>query len=70
MPGSPSRPAAGPRRSCCSRAADYLAGPPREAYFGLGDATVADAVRIAWADGTTTELHDVPADQVLRVAHG
>ena len=48
----------------------YLAGPPREAYFGLGDATVADAVRIAWADGTTTELHDVPADQVLRVAHG
>ncbi len=48
----------------------YLAGPPREAYFGLGDATVADVVRIAWADGTTTELHDVPADQVLRVAHG
>ena len=48
----------------------YLAGPPREAYFGLGDATVADAVRIAWADGTATELHDVPADQVLRVAHG
>jgi len=48
----------------------YLAGPPREAYFGLGSATVADAVRIAWADGTTTELHDVPGDQVLRVPHG
>jgi len=48
----------------------YLAGPPREAYFGLGASPMADAVRIAWADGTTTELHDVPADQVLRVPHG
>ena len=48
----------------------YLAGPPREAYFGLGASSIADEVRIAWADGTTTELHDVPADQVLRVPHG
>jgi hypothetical protein len=48
----------------------YLAGPPREAYFGLGASLIADEVRIAWADGTTTELHDVPADQVLRVPHG
>ncbi len=48
----------------------YLAGPPREAYFGLGAAPLADQVRIAWADGTVTELHDVSADQVLRVPHG
>ena len=41
----------------------YLAGPPREAYFGLGSAAVADTVRIAWASGRTTELHDVPAGQ-------
>jgi hypothetical protein len=48
----------------------YLAGPPREAYYGLGAAATADLVRIDWADGTKTELHDVKADQVLRVPHG
>jgi hypothetical protein len=47
----------------------YLAGPPREAYVGLGSATTASLVRVAWADGTTTELHDVPADQVLHLPH-
>ena len=47
----------------------YLAGPPREAYFGLGQAASADLVRIEWADGRTSELRNVPADQVLRVAH-
>jgi hypothetical protein len=47
----------------------YLAGPPREAYFGLGAATSATMVRVAWADGTTSELPDVAADQVLRVVH-
>ncbi len=46
----------------------YLAGPPREAYFGLDAATTADVVRIDWADGTTTETRDVTADQVLRVS--
>jgi hypothetical protein len=45
----------------------YLAGPPREAYFGLGTATVADLVRIQWADGTESEMVDVPANQILRV---
>ena len=45
----------------------YLAGPPREAYFGLGQAATAERVRIEWADGTATELQDVAADQVLRV---
>ena len=45
----------------------YLAGPPREAYFGLGTATVADKVVIQWASGKTTELTNVPAGQVLRV---
>jgi hypothetical protein len=47
----------------------YLAGPPREATFGLGDAPRADLVRVAWADGTTSEARDVPADQVLRLSH-
>jgi hypothetical protein len=47
----------------------YLAGPPREAYVGLGAATSASLVRVAWADGTMTELHDVPADQVVHLPH-
>ena len=45
----------------------YLAGPPREAYFGLGSAPGAERVRIEWADGTLTELIDVPGNQILRV---
>ena len=48
----------------------YLAGPPRELYFGLGAAATADLVRIEWANGTTSELRDVTADQVLRVERG
>lgn len=48
----------------------YLAGPPREAYFGLDSSAIADVVRIDWANGMTTELHDVKADQVLRVRRG
>jgi len=45
----------------------YLAGPPREAYFGLGSATKADTVKIAWANGETSEYHNISAGQVLRV---
>lgn len=45
----------------------YLAGPPREVYFGLGAATSADSVKIAWASGKTTELHNVRSGQVLSV---
>jgi len=48
----------------------YLAGPPREAYFGLDSAMTAEIIRIDWADGTTTELHNVKVDQVLRVPRG
>lgn len=48
----------------------YLAGPPREAYFGLDAAATADVVRIDWANGMTTVLHDVTSDQVLRVTRG
>ena len=44
----------------------YLAGPPRELYFGLGAATVAD-VSIEWADGTVTERTAVAADVLLDV---
>ncbi len=45
----------------------YLAGMPQELSFGLGEAMTADTVTITWADGTTSELAEVAADQVLRV---
>jgi enediyne biosynthesis protein E4 len=35
--------------------------------FGLGDATVAEVVRIEWPSGTVQELTDVAADQILTV---
>jgi enediyne biosynthesis protein E4 len=46
----------------------YLAGPPMEAVFGLGNATSADAVRVAWSNGRTTEVRHVAAGTVLRLA--
>lgn len=36
--------------------------------FGLGDATVAEVVRIEWPSGIVQELTNVPADQILTVA--
>jgi len=47
--------------------ASYLAGPPLEAVFGLGDARTADEVRITDVRGATVVLRDVAGDQVLRV---
>jgi phage tail protein X len=47
----------------------YLAGPPQEGYFGLGSATRVDEVRVQFSDGVFVTLHDVAADQVLRIAH-
>lgn len=44
----------------------YLAGPPREAYFGLASAQRADTVRVVWSDGSTSVFRDVPAGSVLR----
>ena len=44
----------------------YLAGPPPEAYIGLGDATSADVV-VTWDDGTSVSMDDVAADQVVRI---
>src|SRR2546428_3914216 len=43
----------------------YLAGPPREAYFGLGGASAA-TVKVAWANGETSEYVNVPAGQGLQ----
>lgn len=35
--------------------------------FGLGDATVAEVVRIEWPSGTVQELTDIRADQILEI---
>lgn len=36
-------------------------------HFGLGDATVAEAVRIEWPSGIVQELREVPVRQILTV---
>jgi len=35
--------------------------------FGLGDATVAEVVRIEWPSGTVQELTNVAANQILNI---
>jgi hypothetical protein len=43
----------------------YLAGPPNEAYYGLGSTDRVTSVTIDWPDGTTTSRSDVTADRLL-----
>jgi hypothetical protein len=43
---------------------------PAEAFFGLGNSTVASSLTIDWPDGTQTALSNVAADQILTVQHG
>jgi len=45
----------------------FLAGTPAEVHFGLGDLEWVDEVRVVWSDGAELSLHDVAADQLLRV---
>jgi hypothetical protein len=39
-------------------------------HFGLGEAAVADRVRIRWPSGAVDELEDVGADAFLTVREG
>lgn len=43
----------------------FMAGMPYELHYGLGDATLINAVTVDWFMGGTTVLHNVPADQLL-----
>ena len=45
----------------------YLSQSDPRAHFGLGRAAKADRVEIRWADGRTTKLNDVKANQILEV---
>jgi enediyne biosynthesis protein E4 len=46
----------------------YLAGPPDEAYFGLGSADRVTTVAVDWPDGTTTTRSDLAVDELLRMS--
>lgn len=41
--------------------------PPLVAHFGLGDATNVDALRVEWPSGTTQEISNVAARQILTI---
>jgi hypothetical protein len=45
----------------------YLSQSDPRPHFGLGKAEKADRVQIRWPDGRTTQLQDVPANQILTV---
>ncbi len=45
-------------------------GVQPEAHFGLGAATVADHLDIAWPGGSTTSQTNVSVDQLLVVSQG
>ncbi len=40
---------------------------PAEAFFGLGNASDVETVRVTWPDGTTSTMHNVPANQILPI---
>ncbi|MBI4664096.1 MAG: ASPIC/UnbV domain-containing protein [Verrucomicrobia bacterium] len=43
-------------------------GGELESYFGLGNATRIETVRMEWPSGTVQEFHDLPTKQILTVA--
>jgi hypothetical protein len=45
----------------------YLSQNDPRVHFGLGKAAKAERVTIRWPDGTTKELADMPANQILKV---
>ncbi len=50
-----------------SAGTSFYGQEPAEAFFGLGEATTVDVVRIDWPDGTSSEVYGVAADQVLEI---
>jgi hypothetical protein len=47
---------------------DGWAGKPLEAYFGMGNATKVETLRIEWPSGTIQDLENVPSKQYLIVS--
>ncbi|HTW45907.1 MAG TPA: CRTAC1 family protein [Acidobacteriaceae bacterium] len=50
-----------------STAGSYLSSSDKRAHFGLGTATEAKTIEIQWPSGIHQVLHNVKADQILRV---
>jgi len=46
----------------------HASASPTEVHTGLGSASIIDALRIEWADGSFTTLTDVDANQVLTIS--
>lgn len=53
--------------SYLSSCTSYLGTSEKSVWFGLAGAESVDKLVLSWADGTTTTLHDVPANQTLTV---
>jgi hypothetical protein len=47
----------------------YLGQADPRLHFGIGKAAVVDLVEIRWPDGVVEKLHDVKANQTLRLTH-
>jgi hypothetical protein len=47
----------------------YLSQADPRVHFGLDTASRVDQLTVRWPDGSTTELRDVAADQILKVVH-
>jgi len=45
----------------------YISQEDMRRHFGLGTATQADSVEVTWPDGTTTQLANVKANQIVEV---
>jgi hypothetical protein len=51
-------------------AGSYASSSDRRVHFGLGSDTVISQIELRWPSGTVQVLHNVKADQVLRVTEG
>ncbi len=59
--------ASGSQYATVTTAGSYLSSSDKRVHFGLGPATAARTVEIAWPSGIRQTLKDVRADQFLRV---
>ncbi len=46
---------------------NFISNNPSEAYFGLGDYTVINELRVVWPSGEEKVLTDIPANQMLTI---
>jgi len=59
--------AEGVQYATVSTAGSYLSSSDKRVHFGLHDESVAQSIEIRWPSGSTQELKNVKADQIMRV---